>query len=556
MIRKSIKRHCFASSLLSLIYLLATPCMLAQGSAFTYQGKLTDSGNPANGNYDFQFKLFDSADFVTGNQVGTTITSLGVQVTNGTFTVQLDFGASVFPGASRFVEIAVRLAGSPNAFTVLSSRQPLTSAPYAVRSATAASADTATNATNASSAANSTNALQLGGIAASQYVVTTDPRLSDARPPTAGSGNYIQNRTSQQNATNFNISGNGTIGGRLTVSNVGIGTTNPARPLEIATGKMRLSDPLGDIEFTEVADVIAHATEANPVSTDPAFRVDVGTSLTRVFTVLNDGKVGIGTANPNQGKLHVEGGGNVGVFGVSSSGVGVEGTSSSWLGVKGFSTSFVGVRGDGGIYGVQGTSGSGTGVRGYGGNYGVAGDSNSGVGVLAGSQTGNLIEGWVLATRRFHITNSGTYVAGSDFAEALPARGDRASYEPGDVLVASADASATVDKTSRPYDARLVGVYSTRPGMLGADKNGTSRVDENELPVAIVGIVPTKVSTENGPIQAGDLLTTSATPGYAMKASPGRVGRVRVYRTGTILGKALEPLKEGRGVIKVLVTLR
>ena len=59
-----------------------------------------------------------------------------------------------------------------------------------------------------------------------------------------------------------------------------------------------------------------------------------------------------------------------------------------------------------------------------------------------------------------------------------------------------------------------------------------------------------------GPVQVGDLLTTSSTPGYAMKASPIRVGGATLYRTGTILGKALEPLKEGKGIIKVLVTLR
>jgi hypothetical protein len=62
-----------------------------------------------------------------------------------------------------------------------------------------------------------TNATQLGGVAANQYVVTTDSRLSDARPPTAGSLNYIQNGTSPQ-AGNFNISGNGTVGNNLTVN--------------------------------------------------------------------------------------------------------------------------------------------------------------------------------------------------------------------------------------------------------------------------------------------------------------------------------------------------
>lgn len=206
------------------MYLVAVACLvlassvLGQGTAFQYQGRLTDAGTPANANYDMQFKLFDSADFVTGNQVGATITTLSVQVTNGVFGVQLDFGAGVFTGAVRFLEIAIRPAGGPGAFTVLSPRQPVTSTPYAVRSITAAVADGATNATNA------TNAAQLGGIAAGQYVLTSDARLSDARPPTAGSTNYIQNTASQQASANFNISGNGTLAGALSANTINAAT--------------------------------------------------------------------------------------------------------------------------------------------------------------------------------------------------------------------------------------------------------------------------------------------------------------------------------------------
>jgi hypothetical protein len=71
---------------------------------------------------------------------------------------------------------------------------------------------------------------------------------------------------------------------------------------------------------------------------------------------------------------------------------------------------------------------------------------------------------------------------------------------------------------------------------------------ENELPVAITGIVPCKVSAENGPIHRGDLLTTSATPGHAMKATE--------LKLGTILGKALSELDSGTGVIDILVVLQ
>jgi hypothetical protein len=157
---------------------------------------------------------------------------------------------------------------------------------------------------------------------------------------------------------------------------------------------------------------------------------------------------------------------------------------------------------------------------------------------------------------RCHIDSAGTFVAGSDFAEALPAKDSRAGYEPGDVLVLSADREGAVEKATRAHDARVAGVYSTRPAVLGADKDGATRVDPDDIPVAIVGIVPTKVSAENGAIKPGDLLTTATVSGHAMKASPVMVSGVALYPTGTILGKALGSLESGTGLIRVLVTLK
>jgi hypothetical protein len=218
----------------------------AQSSSFTYQGRLTDGGTPANGNYDLQFALWDNVS--GGTQVGSTLTLSPVAVSNGVFTVSLDFGANSFPGASRFLEIAARTIGA-GSFTLLTPRQQVTSTPYAMRSANASSADalsnacagcvqdaqinsvsgskvsgpvsSATNATSASNATNATNAItatnatQLGGIAANQYVQTNDSRLSDARTPAAGSSNYIQANPGAAQNGNFNISGNGTAGGAL-----------------------------------------------------------------------------------------------------------------------------------------------------------------------------------------------------------------------------------------------------------------------------------------------------------------------------------------------------
>ena len=193
--------------------LLSGTALFGQTTSFTYQGSLTDGGAPANGSYDLQFALWDSLS--NGTQIGSTQTLNALSVTNGGFTVNLDFGVSAFPGANRFLEISVRTSGT-GAFTTLTPRQQISSTPYAIRTLSAMSADTATNAT------------QLGGVAANKFVQTNDSRLSDARAPTAGSANYIQNTTAQQASSNFNISGNGIVGG-----NVGIGTTAPNARLDV-----------------------------------------------------------------------------------------------------------------------------------------------------------------------------------------------------------------------------------------------------------------------------------------------------------------------------------
>ena len=169
---------------------LSSIALNAQTSAFSYQGKLSDAGAAANGNYNLTFNLFAAS---TGGTALATQNVPNATVTNGVFTVSLNFGAALFDGSDRYIEVAVGT-------TVLRPRPQILSSPYAVRSANAANAD---------------NADRLGGVAAAQYVVTTDTRMTDARIPTAGSANYIQNTSTQQAASNFNVSGNGTAGGTL-----------------------------------------------------------------------------------------------------------------------------------------------------------------------------------------------------------------------------------------------------------------------------------------------------------------------------------------------------
>jgi hypothetical protein len=112
----------------------ARPLADPMGTSFTYQGRLTDGGVPANGVYDLQFALHDAAS--AGTQVGSTVTKEDETVTDGLFTVELDFGA-VFDGTALYLEIAVREGSEVGAFTTLSPRQPLSGTPYAMYSAKA-----------------------------------------------------------------------------------------------------------------------------------------------------------------------------------------------------------------------------------------------------------------------------------------------------------------------------------------------------------------------------------------------------------------------------------
>ena len=108
---------------------------LGQGTtAFTYQGRLNDGANPASGIYDLRLTIYDATS--AGAQQGNTITNTATAVTNGLFTVTLDFGAGVFTGADRWLEIGVSAAGA-GVFTTLTPRQPITPTPYALRALSA-----------------------------------------------------------------------------------------------------------------------------------------------------------------------------------------------------------------------------------------------------------------------------------------------------------------------------------------------------------------------------------------------------------------------------------
>lgn len=119
-----------------LLSVLASPfsTTFAQGTAFTYQGRLIDDATPAYGMYDLRFAIYDAAS--GGTQHSNALTNSATSVTNGLFSVALDFGPGVFTGSPRWLDIAVRTNGS-STFVVLSPRQALTATPYAMAAANA-----------------------------------------------------------------------------------------------------------------------------------------------------------------------------------------------------------------------------------------------------------------------------------------------------------------------------------------------------------------------------------------------------------------------------------
>jgi|HubBroStandDraft_1064217.scaffolds.fasta_scaffold00874_10 hypothetical protein len=179
-------------------------------------------------------------------------------------------------------------------------------------------------------------------------------------------------------------------------------------------------------------------------------------------------------------------------------------------------------------------------------------------GVVSNASGGNIFLGMTNGTHKFRVDTNGEVYAdggvqssGADFAESVAVRGLRSQYEPGDVLEIDPKADRSLRLSQHPYATMVAGIYSTKPGLLATPHPlHDPTTQTSEVPMAIVGIVPCKVTAENGPIARGDLLVTSSRPGYAMK------GTDRRRMLGAVVGKALEALPKGSGVIQVLVTLQ
>ncbi len=228
----------------------------------------------------------------------------------------------------------------------------------------------------------------------------------------------------------------------------------------------------------------------------------------------------------------------------SENGRGVVGVSKVSTAVAGTTTSGIAIYGEAleNGRGVVGVSKIATAVEGNStSGAGVWGSSQTGVGVYGkGGGLAGLFEGDVEVTGDIRLKNA-------DCAEDFDIIGLE-KVEPGTVMVI--DCEGALKQSDRPYDKRVAGVISGagnyKAGIV-LDKQESSK---NRMPIALMGKVYCKVDASYGAIEVGDLLTTSPTSGHAMRTDD------PMKAFGAVIGKALQPLEEGQGLIPILIALQ
>lgn len=366
-----------------------------------------------------------------------------------------------------------------------------------------------------------------------KYLLLVAVCCASARAQVTTDGSTAANNVPKfSNATTLTKSAISEVNG-----NVGIGTTSPGAKLDVEGGWAVSSSG-----FYNESSVLTGMNNGNG-NGSLYFRTG---GVDGKMVILNSGQVGIGTLNPGR-KVTIQGnGGTTAALAFNNSsnpvpyvGVAYDQTNDGLALMTNNSSADLNTTP---LFIQRTTSNIGIGTT----APGVRLEVNGNIKLTSGSGASiSFADGTTQSTAW-----SGT-LCGGDYAESVDVSGDRSRYEPGDVMVIDPDVPGKFLKSAEPYSTSVAGIYSTKPGMVGRRQTAVdSQARATEVPMAMVGIVPTKVSAENGPIKPGDTLVTSSTLGHAMK------GTDRSLLASAVVGKALGRLESGTGVIEVLVSLQ
>lgn len=516
------------------------------GNAFTYQGRLEDGGVPVDGPIDFTFQLFDAA--AVGNSMSVLLNRNDVAVSNGLFTLELDFGPSPYVGMALWLEVRVRPGASTGAYTTLA-RQALQSTPFAQYALNTAGVGTLDQ------------AYDFGGPGAGR-IITAD------NGPVQVGGND----------------------GFVVAGNIGAGTFAPQFKIE-ASGTYSLFGPVGETiigarrrALAITPDPIEHwvymaAGSPNTLTRDDnshlAFRMEDGarTGFVEQMRLTNTGNLGIDTITPST-RLHVEGGtdaqpDNTGGFLTlgSLAGTNVVLDNNEILARNNNAASTLFLNHSGGNIAMA--AGAGAQNVGIGSQtptaklHVIATSSSVAMNVVNfGTGGGALITQIGGSTPALTLSKTGTGVAldvggitrtevveitGADLAEKFPVSEEAA---PGTVMEIDPQNAGKLRIARGAYNRRVAGIVSGANDLPAGAILGNLPGHEDAPPIALSGRVWVKCNQTGGAIEPGDLLTTSEHSGTAMKVND------FTRAQGAILGKAMTPLADAEGMVLVLVSLQ
>lgn len=590
------RRSLLAAFVLMLAVPLVAHAQTPLGTAFTYQGKLDSNGAALNGVADFSFRLFDAA--LGGNQLGV-VNLNGVPITDGLFTVSLDFGAAPFAGAARWLEIAVRETGLN--YTTLTPRQALTPAPFALYALNDANWTRTSNILTNGPGTNFVGINRNSRVTAAEYFGIQAPVSTNggyggmyirtdgatARPfygYALGAGGvttwtYLDGPTGDfriyHGGDRISVAGDGRVGIGLT-SLVGSSKLQVSGGVRLTTGPLIVdgvgasiydNDEAGNLlsvhndgtgnaarfiarqGFAVRAEIFAGASGnavdayTNGAGRAGRFEVDnASNATTGLFAVHN------GTGNAFAA-VH-QGTGRAGYFQIDN-------PNSNAIAL------YATTNGDGtaGRFQISNTGSAGAAISASTNGVGYAASfshSGTGSGVSITMANGSNPNPALIITQLNHTVpalNVGGIarvevleVTGADVAEKFPVSDQPA---PGAVVEIDPETPGKLRTARGAYNHRVAGVVSGAGDLKAGTVLGHMPGNEDAPPIALSGRVWVQCDATESAIAIGDLLTTADTPGHAMTA----LDRTRAQ--GAVLGKAMTALPRGqRGLVLVLVNLQ